>query len=193
MLAPYLSAISAIEDTIALSFSSVSSYFECATLSVRLRRESVVHCKRAALPAGKITRGDLLSVHPFGNVSVLREYTGREILAALEHGVAQEGAKGPRLLQTAGLRYEVDSTRPAGSRVLKAEVQDEKGTFSPLEPDGRYIVALADYLAGGGTVMPCWPEEARFLRPRVWWWMRWKPGYGRIPRCPSRRAGASSV
>lgn len=105
---------------------------------------------RAALPAGKITRGDLLSVHPFGNVSVLREYTGREILAALEHGVAQEGAKGPRLLQTAGLRYEVDSTRPAGSRVLKAEVQDEKGTFSPLEPDGRYIVALADYLAGGG-------------------------------------------
>ncbi len=105
---------------------------------------------RAALPAGKLTRGDVLSVHPFGNVNVLREYGGRELLAALEHGVEQEGAKGPRILQAAGLRYGVDATRPAGERVLFAEIVDESGMTRPLEPDGRYVVALADYLAGGG-------------------------------------------
>lgn len=105
---------------------------------------------RAALPAGTLTRGDVLSVHPFGNVSVLREYEGRELLAALEHGVAQEGAKGPRLLQTAGLRYGVDAARPAGERVLFAYLVDGNGQARPLDPDGRYVVALADYLAGGG-------------------------------------------
>ena len=105
---------------------------------------------RAAFPAGNITRGDLLSVHPFGNVAVLREYTGARLLAALEHGVAQEGGVGPRLLQVAGLSYEVDASRPAGARILKAEVMDEQGKVGPVAPENRYVVVLADYLADGG-------------------------------------------
>ncbi len=51
---------------------------------------------RAALPAGNISRGDLLAVIPFGNMLVMREVTGEQLLAALEHGVSEEGAKGPR-------------------------------------------------------------------------------------------------
>lgn len=57
---------------------------------------------RAALPRGRITRGDLLTMHPFGNMMVLREYSGGQILQALEHGVAGEGGKGSRLLQRRG-------------------------------------------------------------------------------------------
>jgi len=105
---------------------------------------------RAALPKGDITRGDILTIHPFGNVFVLREYTGEQILAALEHGVKGEGAKGPHLLQPAGLRYEVDSTLPEGSRVVKAEIVDKDGKTVPLDLKARYVTALTDYLSGGG-------------------------------------------
>lgn len=105
---------------------------------------------RAALPAGGITRGDVLAVHPFGNVVFLREYSGKQLLAALEHGVAGARGNGPQLLQVAGLRYEVDVSRPVGRRVLKAEIVDEKGNAVPVDPETRYVVALADYLARGG-------------------------------------------
>ena len=105
---------------------------------------------RAALPEGTITRGDILSVHPFGNAVVVRKYTGSQILAALEHGVSGEGAVGPQLLQTAGLRYEVDGGLPAGRRVLGAELLDEQGRATPLDPGAEYAVVLADFLADGG-------------------------------------------
>ena len=105
---------------------------------------------RAGLPKGKITRGDILTIHPFGNAFVLREYTGEQILAALEHCVAEEGARGPRLLQPAGLRYAIDGTKPVGSRIVKAEVIDAKGNAAPLDLKARYIVALSDYISGGG-------------------------------------------
>ena len=105
---------------------------------------------RAGLPKGDITRGDILTIHPFGNVFVLREYSGEQILAALEHGVKGEGAKGPHLLQPAGLRYEVDSTRPEGSRIVKAEVVGKDGKALPLDLKARYVTALTDYLSGGG-------------------------------------------
>lgn len=105
---------------------------------------------RASLPKGTVTRGDILTIHPFGNVFVLRELSGEQVLAALEHGVSDEGAKGPRLLQPAGLRYSIDSTRPAGSRIVKAEVVDAAGNAVPLELKKRYVAALSDYIAGGG-------------------------------------------
>ena len=105
---------------------------------------------RAGLPKGEITRGDILTIHPFGNAFVLREYTGEQILAALEHCVAEEGARGPRLLQPAGLRYSIDGSKPVGSRIVKVEVLDAKGNASPLDLKKRYITALSDYIAGGG-------------------------------------------
>ncbi|MBQ3060391.1 MAG: bifunctional metallophosphatase/5'-nucleotidase [Desulfovibrio sp.] len=105
---------------------------------------------RAALPKGDISRGDLLTVHPFGNVFVMREYSGEQIWQALEHGVAGEGAKGPRMLQVAGLAYTIDSSKPVGQRIVKAEVVDAEGKVKPLVLKARYGVAISDYLANGG-------------------------------------------
>lgn len=105
---------------------------------------------RAALPSGSVSRGDLLSVMPFGNTLALREITGAQLLSALEHGVSEEGAAGPRLLHTAGLRYTVDRTRPAGSRVISAEIISEKGAARPLDLKARYGIVTFDYLARGG-------------------------------------------
>lgn len=105
---------------------------------------------RAALPAGDISRGDLLSVIPFGNTLVMREITGERLLAALEHGVSEEGGQGPRLLHTAGLRYVVDAARPAGSRIVRAEILDEKDTATHLDLKARYVIVTIEYLARGG-------------------------------------------
>lgn len=105
---------------------------------------------RAALPRGDISRGDLLSVIPFGNTLVMREITGEQLLAALEHGVSEENGQGPRLLHTAGLRYVVDAARPAGSRIVRAELLDEKGTATPLNLKARYAIVTIEYLVRGG-------------------------------------------
>lgn len=105
---------------------------------------------RAALPEGRITRGDLLTMHPFGNMMVLREYSGGQIRAALEHGVSGEGGMGPRLLQVAGLRYAVDARRPAGERIVRVALADGHGRAVPLDPGMRYGVILPEYLARGG-------------------------------------------
>ncbi len=105
---------------------------------------------RARLPQGQVSRGDILTMHPFGNVFVMRQYSGEQLWQALEHGLANEGAKGPRLLQVAGLRYSFDSQKPAGQRLVKVELIDERGRAKPLDLKASYGVALSDYLAEGG-------------------------------------------
>ncbi|MBQ7586160.1 MAG: bifunctional metallophosphatase/5'-nucleotidase, partial [Desulfovibrionaceae bacterium] len=105
---------------------------------------------RAALNPGDITRGDLLTAFPFGTKVIVREYTGEELYEALEHGVAGEDARGPQMLQAAGLRYIVDSSKPKGHRVQKAELIDSKGKATPLNLRKRYKVVLPDYIAQGG-------------------------------------------
>jgi len=105
---------------------------------------------RAALPRGKISRGDILTTFPFGNMYVLREVSGEQLWEALENGVSEEGAKGPRLLHVAGMRYWIDGTRPSGSRIVKAEVIDEKGQAKPLDLKARYVIIVSDYIVHGG-------------------------------------------
>ncbi len=52
-------------------------------------------------PPGKLTRGDVLALHPFGGVAVMAEISGRTFLAALNHGVgpAAKGLEGFRRFQ----------------------------------------------------------------------------------------------
>ena len=65
---------------------------------------------RAAIDAGPITMGEVLTVLPFQNTLATFELTGDEIVAALESGVSQvEDDKG-RFPQVAGLRFTWDAT-----------------------------------------------------------------------------------
>lgn len=105
---------------------------------------------RAALPAGDLNLGQLLSAMPFGNALVLREYSGRQLRAALEHGVAGPGGTGPALLHPAGLRYAADASRPVGSRIVAAEIVAPDGTGTPLLDAAVYRIVLCEYLARGG-------------------------------------------
>ena len=105
---------------------------------------------RAALAPGEISRGDILTAFPFGVRVQVREYLGEQIWEALEHGAAGEGARGPQMLQTAGLRYVLDASKPAGKRVLRADVLGKDGTFAPLRSRERYKAVVTSFLSNGG-------------------------------------------
>lgn len=105
---------------------------------------------RASLPAGDISRGDLLALHPFDGQVYVREYSGEQIREALEHAVSGPDGERPQLLQVAGLTYEADTSRPAGQRLRAVHIVDERGRRHALDPQARYGVVLSDFLASGG-------------------------------------------
>lgn len=105
---------------------------------------------RASLPAGDISRGDLLALHPFDGQVYVREYSGKQIMDTLEHAVSGPDGEGPQLLQVAGLAYEADTSRPAGRRLQAVHIVDERGRRHVLNPQARYGVVLSDFLASGG-------------------------------------------
>ncbi|HEY4252445.1 MAG TPA: 5'-nucleotidase C-terminal domain-containing protein, partial [Roseomonas sp.] len=91
------------------------------------------------------TRRDLLTEMPFGNVGMLLELTGAELLGVLEHGLsATEGAAG-RFPQVSGIALTYDPDAPAGSRLRDVAVGG-----APLDPGRRYRLATVDFLARGG-------------------------------------------
>jgi 2',3'-cyclic-nucleotide 2'-phosphodiesterase (5'-nucleotidase family) len=97
-------------------------------------------------PAGTVlTRKDILTELPFGNVAVLALVTGADLLAALENGVSQVEDNAGRFPQVAGMSFVYDAARPPGSRVVEAMVDGQ-----PLDPAGSYRLATSDYLLGGG-------------------------------------------
>ena len=92
-----------------------------------------------------LTRQDILRELPFGNVGVLLEISGADLLAALEHGVSQVADKAGRFPQVSGLRLVYDPQQPAGSRVLEATMNN-----TPIDPAASYRLATVDYLLKGG-------------------------------------------
>ena len=96
--------------------------------------------------AGRVlTPRDIRTELPFGNKAVLLELTGADLRAALETGFSAVGRPAGRFPQVSGLRLDVDSRRPAGSRITTVEVGGE-----PLRDERTYRVATVDFLARGG-------------------------------------------
>lgn len=92
-----------------------------------------------------LTRRDILTELPFGNVTVMTEIPGSQVLAALENGVSQIENGAGRFPQVSGLTYHIDESAEAGSRVSDVMVGGE-----PLDLDKLYKVAVNDYMLAGG-------------------------------------------
>ncbi len=105
---------------------------------------------RASIKQGQVTRGDVLTVLPFGNLVSTLSLSGEDLLAVLENGASKMEEGGGRFLQVSGLRYQVDPLKPAGSRIMKVEVQDEQGNYQALNPQTIYTVATNDFISEGG-------------------------------------------
>ncbi|MBU0903926.1 MAG: 5'-nucleotidase C-terminal domain-containing protein [Firmicutes bacterium] len=105
---------------------------------------------RASIEPGDITVGDVLKVMPFGNALAILELTGAEIKTALEHSVSQVPKENGAFLHVAGMKFEYDSSKAAGSRVTKVEVKTGADSFAPLEDGTKYFVATNTFTAKGG-------------------------------------------
>ncbi len=92
-----------------------------------------------------LTRRDILTELPFGNLTVLTELPGSQILLALENGVSQVENGAGRFPQVSGLTFVLDASAEPGARVSAVMVGD-----APLQADTTYTVAVNDYILGGG-------------------------------------------
>lgn len=98
-------------------------------------------------PPYDLVVGDVYTVLPFGNIVVTRTVTGSQLYAALEHSVGSIPAANGKFAQISGFRFEYDSSKPAGSRVVSVELDD--GT--PILPDSAtYTLATNDFTNAGG-------------------------------------------
>jgi 2',3'-cyclic-nucleotide 2'-phosphodiesterase (5'-nucleotidase family) len=97
-------------------------------------------------PAGTtLTRRDVLTELPFGNVVVLLEITGAGLRTALEEGVSAVEDVAGRFPHVSGLTFVFDPRRPKGSRVLQVQVGGK-----PLDPAAVYRLATNEYMMAGG-------------------------------------------
>lgn len=92
-----------------------------------------------------LTRKDVLTELPFGNVTVLLELSGADVKAALENGVSQVEKVAGRFPHVSGLSFTYDASASAGARIDSVKVGGK-----PLDPAATYKVATNDYMAGGG-------------------------------------------
>ncbi|MFJ7825479.1 5'-nucleotidase C-terminal domain-containing protein [Psychrobacillus sp. NPDC096623] len=104
---------------------------------------------RASIDAGDITVGDVLGVMPYGNSLALITLKGSEINEMLERSVDTLPEQSGAFLHISGLKFEFDSTKPAGSRVGKVEVK-QGDTYVPIDPTKLYKATSNTFTAGGG-------------------------------------------
>jgi 2',3'-cyclic-nucleotide 2'-phosphodiesterase (5'-nucleotidase family) len=73
---------------------------------------------------------------------------GSDVKGMLENSVSGGQGEG-RFLQLSGLKVAFDRSRAEGQRILEVQVQRGEG-WAPLAADSSYVVAVPDYLFGGG-------------------------------------------
>jgi 2',3'-cyclic-nucleotide 2'-phosphodiesterase (5'-nucleotidase family)/predicted AlkP superfamily phosphohydrolase/phosphomutase len=105
-----------------------------------------------------ITRGQVLTVLPFGNVVATLSVNGAEIKTYLENGVSRMPAVDGRFAQVSGLCFTFDISLPAGSRVTGAVRQASDGSCTGAAVDltaaSTYTLAINDFMAAGGDGYP---------------------------------------
>jgi 2',3'-cyclic-nucleotide 2'-phosphodiesterase (5'-nucleotidase family) len=115
-------------------------------------------CPAYTPPPFPITRGQVLTVLPFGNVVVTLTVNGAELKAMLENGVSRMPAVDGRFPQVSGLCFTYDIAAPAGSRVTSAVTTDASGncTTNPVDLTNgtSYEIAENDFMANGGDGYP---------------------------------------
>lgn len=122
---------------------------------------------RDSIPAGDITYGQIIKVHPFGNAMCVVKTTGQQILDALELSASKLPAEFGGWLIPSGLKYTVDlnveSTVVLNDKGEFVEVSGERrvkdvvvlnettGEYEPIDPAASYTLACHNYkLKSGG-------------------------------------------
>lgn len=111
---------------------------------------------RVGIKKGDITYGDIIGVHPFGNMLCVIEVTGQQILDALEWGSKEVPDENGGFIQVSGLTYEIDSSidspciEDENSMYVgikgKRRIDNVKVGDEPLDPNKKYTLAGHNYM-----------------------------------------------
>ncbi|MFW7418746.1 5'-nucleotidase C-terminal domain-containing protein [Vagococcus fluvialis] len=134
---------------------------------------------RQTIKQGKVTKGDIVGVMPFGNTVSQIKVTGNEIYSMFEHslrsipvlgedgqpildenGVPKLGANGGFLQVSNSIKVTYDSNLQGadpekgtpGKRIASIQIKDKSGKFKevPRKDDVTYNMVTNDFLAAGG-------------------------------------------
>ena len=115
-------------------------------------------CPAYTPPPYPITRGQVLTVLPFGNVVTTLDVNGAELKTMLENGISRMPAVDGRFPQVSGLCFSYDISAPVGARVTGAVRQAADGSCTGAAVDltaaSTYSIAENDFMSGGGDGYP---------------------------------------
>lgn len=95
---------------------------------------------RSDLPAGPVTLRSIFNVMPFDNYLVKLTLKGKDVRAALDHGLGQG-----RIAQVSGASATVRRRAPPGARLAAVTVGGE-----PLDDAREYSLVTLDFIVNGG-------------------------------------------
>jgi 5'-nucleotidase / UDP-sugar diphosphatase len=93
----------------------------------------------------KLTRRDVITELPFGNLNIVFELKGAEVRQMAEIGVSKSPVAAGSFMHYSGMTVEADLSKPAGARVTAIMVGAE-----PLSDTRIYKVAGSDFFQRGG-------------------------------------------
>ena len=108
---------------------------------------------RVDLPKGKISFSDLYDLLPYSNRIVTADMSGAKIIAvlesALENHIDNGGSTGS-FPYAFGLRFNVDTSKRAGSRISEVEVISRKTMiWSAIDTSRKYRIVTNNFLSTG--------------------------------------------
>ncbi|NTS77618.1 NAD nucleotidase [Catenovulum sp. SM1970] len=108
---------------------------------------------RVDVASGDYTIADVYTLLPFSNTLVTLELTGEQIKQVLEDALSNtldnQGSSGS-YPYASGLRYQIDASQTAGSRVSNIEVNTRlSADWVTIDPTMTYNVVTNDYIASG--------------------------------------------
>ena len=108
---------------------------------------------RTDIAKGDFTMGDAYKLLPFANTLVEMDMTGAEIKVvleeALDYALQPDGSDGA-YPYAAGLRWHVDTSKPAGSRLSNMEFKGRNdSSWSALDSSSTYRIVTNNYIASG--------------------------------------------
>ena len=145
-------------NSIGIEFAVTNSGGLRADLTCPTTDNSSDFCPAYTPPPYPISRGQVLTVLPFGNIVVTLGVNGAELKAMLENGVSRMPAVDGRFPQVSGFCFTYDISASPGSRVTGAVRQAADGSCTGAALDltaaAQYKIATNDFMAVGGDGYP---------------------------------------